>query len=124
MTETLDLLFTGVPDLTNTGPDLAFAGPAFSLSAFQGAEKLPSFSFQTPVTVTIRYTDADVAGLDEGRLRLLYLDGASWVDAACGPYVRNPAANTLRVPICHLSEFGLYQWEFRVFLPLVVRPAI
>jgi parallel beta-helix repeat protein len=69
-------------------------------------------AFQTPVTITIHYSDADVVGLDESTLRLYHWTGSSWEDAAdtCTPastYVRDTAGNVLQVAICHLSRWGM-----------------
>jgi hypothetical protein len=111
VSETVDLLFMEVPDLTNLEPDQVFAGHGFNLNVFRNDEKAPSYTFQSPVTVTIAYTDTDVIDVDENQLRLLYLDGQEWVDAACGPYLRNPGENWIQVPICHLSLFGLFQYD-------------
>jgi len=84
---------------------------ASSLSSSSGPTPC-SPQFQIPVTITIYYSDADIAGLDESSLRLYYWTGAYWEDAAatCSPastYFTDTVANVLQVPICHLSEFGL-----------------
>ena len=121
VSETVDLLFTDIPNLTNLESNLEFAGHAFNLNAFRNNEKIPSYSFQSSVTVTIAYTDTDVTDLDENLLRLLYLDGDQWVDAACGPFLRDPGENWIQVPICHLGQFGLFEPSLRVYLPLIVR---
>ena len=75
------------------------------------------------VTVTIRYEDADVAGLDESTLELYTWDGAQWVLAApCGGYVRDLQNNILRVIICHFSEYLLVaepRSRSNTFLPIV-----
>lgn len=65
--------------------------------------------------------------MDESTLTLYVREGPGWVDATttCAPpstYVRYPDANTLSVPICHLSEYALFGApRYRVFLPLVIR---
>jgi parallel beta-helix repeat protein len=69
-------------------------------------------AFQTPVTITIHYSDADVAGLDESTLSLYHWTGSSWEDAVdtCTPastYIRDTAGNVLQVAICHLSRWGM-----------------
>jgi hypothetical protein len=71
-----------------------------------------SIAFQKPVTITIYYSDADIAGLPESSLRLYYWTGSYWQDAAttCMPastYITNTTTNLLQVPICHLSRYGM-----------------
>jgi hypothetical protein len=70
-------------------------------------------TFQKPVTITIYYSDADIAGLNEDTLRLYYWTGSYWQDAAatCVPastYITDTATNLLQVPICHLSRYGMH----------------
>jgi hypothetical protein len=103
-------------------PGFSFAGHAFDLDAFLGDTRLLSYTFDLPVVVTIHYSDADVEGLNELLLLLLWWDGSAWVDAACGPYDRHPGANWLSVPICHLSSFSLQAGTtFSTYLPLILR---
>jgi hypothetical protein len=81
------------------------------------------------VTVTIHYTDTDVAGLDEASLVLEYWNVSenAWEDVACGPYDRHPDENWLSVPICHLSRFALFGVEPRqeeqhqLYLPVILK---
>jgi peptide/nickel transport system substrate-binding protein len=100
--------------------EIGYSGFSFGLTAFRDGEVLEDFSFETPITVQIDYDDADVSGLDEDNLRLLYWTGSTWDDAACGSYNRHPEENWLSVPICHLSQFGLFdRWE--LFIPISIR---
>jgi hypothetical protein len=102
---------------------LDFGGHAFELDAYRGDLLLPGLTFSVPVTITLHYTDTDVAGLDEDRLVLEYWNGSTalWEDAACGLYDRYPGANWLAVPICHLSRFALFGKGYMVYLPVVLR---
>jgi hypothetical protein len=114
-------------------PGLGFAGLAFNLEAFRGGVHLPGFVFGQPATITVEYSDQDVAGLDEATLRLYYWAGTGWDDAAntCGPppstYYRDLVNNILSVQICHLSEWGMMgirpgqEPRFDIYLPLAVR---
>ena len=89
-------------------------------------------TFLLPVEVTLTYTDADVAGIDENSLYLAALDEANgeWVDATatCAPagtIVRSPAANRITVTTCATGEFALLgnrSGNSRVYLPIVIRP--
>lgn len=119
--EPLSLLFTEIPNLSGTPTHITFAGHAFGLSAFRDGEKIPTPTLTLPLMVTIAYSDADVALVDEGRLRLLSLEDEHWVDAACGEILRNPQENWLQVPICSLGQFGLFQADLYTYLPLISR---
>ena len=101
----------------------AFAGRAFELNAYRNDALVENLNFLQPVTVILDYTDADVAGLNENTLTLQRWDAATsaWVDAACGAYDRQPAQNRLSVPVCHLSQFGLFAPMEYLYLPTVRR---
>ena len=88
---------------------------------------LQDFVFAEPITITIEYTDADVAGLkDETSIFLYVWDGNSWMDAAatCDPastYSRNLLENRLSVNVCHLSEFALFGEPWLTFAPIIMK---
>jgi hypothetical protein len=97
---------------------------AFNLDAYQNGRRRSGSIFQEPITITLRYTDADVALLREDTLILNYWNGSEWEYAACGPYDRHPDDNWLAVPICHMSEFalfGLFDAPHQVYLPVVLK---
>ena len=100
---------------------LGFAGYAFDLDAYQNGSLLLGVEFSTPVTITLRYTDADVAGMSEANLKLYTYSGGAWQDATCGAYDRHPDQNWLSAPICHLSRFALMGNVYKVYLPVVMR---
>lgn len=94
---------------------LRFAGVAFDLEAYRdqlGSEAPDEdFRFQKPVTLTLRYRDEDVAGVNEQSLTLHFWTGTRWKDIAedCGTqYTRDLTNNTLYIPICHLSNWGIH----------------
>ncbi|MGQ9599301.1 MAG: AAA family ATPase [Anaerolineae bacterium] len=126
VTATTTLLYTALPTTAALPSGLVFAGHAFTLEAYRHGVHLPGLAFGQPI-ITIHYSEADVAGLDENALALHYWDGSRWADAAttCTPpsaYNRHPDQNWLAVPVCHLSEFGLFGGTgHRLYLPLVVR---
>ena len=120
VTETTTLVYTPVETAT-TLSGFAFAGHAFDLDAYRNGVLLSGFTFSTAVTITIHYTDTDVAGMDESSLVLEHWNGSAWVDAACGLYDRHPDENWLSVPICHLSQFALFGEQRQVYLPLILR---
>jgi hypothetical protein len=94
---------------------------AFNLNVYQGGVKVPGIAFTAPVTVTLQYTDTNLAGLPEENLTLLIRNGPTWEEAACGDYVRNPGENELVVPICRAGQFALVLVPYHVYLPLAVR---
>ncbi|MBN1661547.1 MAG: SBBP repeat-containing protein [Anaerolineae bacterium] len=69
--------------------------------------------FHEPVTMTIEYSDADIAGIaDESTLRVVYWTGSTWEDMAgtCGQapaYERDVDNNVIRFTFCHMSQGAL-----------------
>jgi hypothetical protein len=73
-----------------------------------------SFTFLRPITITVEYSDEDIAGIVEDSLRLYYYDEATgmWNDVltTCpdpGRYTSNPDENFIQVQACHLSRMGM-----------------
>ncbi len=121
VTETVNLIYTPLPTV-NEPSGFSFAGHAFELEAYRNDSLLSGFTFEQPIIVTLHYTDTDVAEIDETTMVLLYYGGGEWVDAACGAYERHPEENWLKVPICHLSRFGLFGNEIHLtYLPLTIK---
>jgi hypothetical protein len=94
------------------------AGSGLPVAVFQAARLagvgpgVDGFAFAAPITLTVFYSDADVAGLDENTLTFFYWTGSGWADAAgtctpSSPYVRDVANNVLSVAVCHLTEFAM-----------------
>ncbi|MCP4540728.1 MAG: hypothetical protein GY832_26620 [Chloroflexi bacterium] len=101
------LVYTPVE--TATAPSgFSFASHAFDLDAYRDGVLLPDFTFDEPVTLTIHYTEADVAGLDEGTLDLRYWNGSAWATDGITLVERNTAQNYVVFEIVHLSEFALF----------------
>jgi hypothetical protein len=68
--------------------------------------------FQEPVTMTIHYSDADVTGIDENTLWVVYWTGSAWEDMAgtCGApptYGRDLDNNHISFTFCHMSQGAL-----------------
>lgn len=114
-TTTFTLAMQPAATLHATASTEVFVGDPFVLDAFVGSSIDSSPTLQKPLTVTLHYTDQDVAGLDERTLVLNRWDGSRWTYAACGPYQRRPDENLLVVPVCELGEFQLFGRE-RVLL--------
>jgi peptide/nickel transport system substrate-binding protein len=98
----------------------------FQLSAHRDGEILDEFAFLEPVTFTVYYSDSDISGLNETILALYYWNGSRWQDAAttCDPastYTRDLAANRIDLPVCHLTQFGLFGAALpQFYLPIVL----
>jgi hypothetical protein len=125
LSHTTTLILT--PTVEASTPGFAFAGHAFELTASQNGQPLPGLTFNVPVTATLRYSDDDVRVItDENQLALWWRTRTGWMDAAqtCQPasaYSRNVAGNSLSLPICHLSRFGLFGPTHQLYLPNVMR---
>jgi len=123
VTATTTLVY--IEALTTTAeipPDFSFAGVIFDLNAYVDGARVDPFTFTTPITITLHYSEAILSAPEETlRLMTWVPDSERWLDAACRPYVRNLAENWLSVPICHLSHFALLGEEYRIYLPLVIR---
>jgi hypothetical protein len=127
---------TGSPTLIHA-PDVAvmqghpggfrLGGVTFDLQVCEDGECVDDYLFSAPVTATLTYQDADVAGMIEEELYLLTWDGSEWVDAVadCGwsltAYRRYPDENRLVVPLCHFSQFALVGETHDIYLPVVLR---
>jgi hypothetical protein len=107
---------------------LRFAGHAFDLDAYRDGQLLTGFTFETTVTVTIHYSDADVRGIDEKTLKLYRWvtappDGWQVVDAQSGERQSlDTVHNVLTAWLRGLSRFtGMGASQYEIFLPLVIK---
>jgi hypothetical protein len=98
----LPVVYSSVP--TN----LTMVGRPFTLDGYRDGAFTPGSILQKPISVTLRYTDAEAAGVYESSLALSCWNGSRWIAAACGPYARYPDENRLVVPVCYLDEFSLF----------------
>ena len=120
VTETTTLAYAALATAP-AGPGL-FAGHGFRLEAYRQGQSLPGFVFGTPATVTIEYSAADVAGLEEDTLTLYAWDGAGWSTAGIMLVQRDQAHHRLVVTVAHLSEFALFaRGQYPIYLPLTRR---
>ena len=112
------------PALTTSGEPSGFrlGNLAFNVQGYKSSDgSAVDLTFTAPVQITLMYTDASRGPLVEDSLRLFYWNGSSWEDAACGDYVRDPAHDTITVPVCHFSQFALGGTTIPVFLPITFR---
>jgi hypothetical protein len=113
---------TDAPPITPPG-GLQFANRAFAVNAYRFGE--PVGRFQAPLTVTVRYSDTDVAGLRRETLRLWTRSGPGEPWAMMGEPVR-VMSGTIAHTTMHLSEFALFgepeaQTKYWLYLPMIVR---
>jgi len=126
VTETVALVYRPLDDFGHPIPStLRFAGRAFAIEAYVAGKIAPGSTFEAPVSLTVHYSETIIADnrLRESALSLQRWNAAvsSWEDAACGPYVRNETENWLQVPVCHFSDFALFERRQLLYLPIVVR---
>jgi len=129
VTQAVTLGYTPLVSNGHTPPTNQQAAIAFRLGVALGGVPQDGFTFSKPVTMTVRYSDANIFNIfDENSLVLYYWDGAAWQDASttCPPADQykhlDTALNLVEVNICHLSEFGLFGTQKnRVYLPGILR---
>ena len=112
-------LFTDTRPITNPPGGLLFANRAFEMAAFSFGE--PVGQFNRPLTITMNYTDTDVAGLKRETLRLWTRTGPveSW--AMLGEPAR-VMSGSLTFTTTHLSQFALFgEAKHHIYLPIIVR---
>jgi hypothetical protein len=117
------------PTLAGHAPDAAFAGHAFDLAVYQKGQPLPGFTFNEPVTVTIRYSDVDVRVVTrETELSLWWWTGSAWQEAheVCNPatvVTRDTPENELSVGVCRAGRYALYGPTYQQLLPIIQQRA-
>lgn len=121
--------FTPIPAPGFAPGNLVDAHHSFQLAA-EELDGTPVVTFSIPLSVTLLYADTDVLGFPEASLALYYWDTADlkWTDAvttcAGGMVTRDLVANTITLPLCHLSDFSVFGMPIQhIFLPLVNRRA-
>ena len=112
------------PLFTDTLPDgppggLLFAHRAFELTAFRFGE--PVGHFNAPLTITVGYTDTDVAGFKRETLRLWTRSGPQGPWSVLGEPSR-VTSRTMSFTTTHFSQFALLgETKHRVYLPVVIK---
>ena len=111
-------LFTDTHPITPPG-GLLFANRAFELNAFRFGQ--PVHVFSRPLTLTMNYSDTDVAGLRRETLRLWTRTGPDGPWAPLGQPAR-VMSGALAFTTTHLSQFALFgEAGHHVYLPLALR---
>lgn len=110
-TTTIQVAPKGSQSVTGVPPGLAYAGHALDLDAYQNGDPIPSFTFESAISLTIEYSDADVVGLSEGTLALYRWTGSAWEEIGTRPgesSILDTGANRLTAFLLSLSRFSLF----------------
>lgn len=109
--------------LFRSTPTFSYGGFGFSLSNTQALTVSNSFTFQQMVTVTLDYSETDVAQLNEVDLTLFAFDEVTkqWSNQAIVPVSHDIAQNQLVVQIAKPALFALGAPNRSLWLPLVQR---
>jgi hypothetical protein len=119
VTETITVT-VGLTESQPAPVNFSFLGQTFFVEAWNAVGQ-PVFDFMQPFTLTIRYADADVFGIDENTLRLYYWDinDEKWLEVI--PFVLDTQSNTLIVWLDHLTTFGMMgEDRYWLYLPYAV----
>ncbi|HEX5692836.1 MAG TPA: PKD domain-containing protein, partial [Roseiflexaceae bacterium] len=85
----------------------------------------PVLHFERPYTVTLRYTDAEIAAgdVEEASLKVLFWDGAEWADLSqCQGCAFDAVNNRITLVLDGVGEFALVGAQrSRILLPIVLR---
>ncbi len=121
VTETLKIMITPSTRVSIAPAAYRLAGFSFDIQAYTSPNPLPGLTFPNPVTITLKYDGQTIKPIMEDTLHLFWWNGSAWEEAACGPYVRNLAQDTLQVPVCHISPFALAGKTKDIYLPFITR---
>ena len=122
----VDLQLTPIMKPSHSYLPMFWARNSFELNAWN--EQGAITQFQKPLTFTLYYSDGGIGPVPEDFLTVEMFDEEDmvWRDAAqtCsnGAYMRNHEENWVRLPVCHLTEFGLFNYmidlPFRLYVPI------
>ncbi len=91
---------------------------AFQLTVCQGEPPI-SPTLLLPVTVTWQYTDTDVVGMDENKLRLHYWTENEWQNVFCPTEQRWIDENRLTTCIQQLGEY-VFGYTYQQHMPIIL----
>ena len=103
-----------------------FAGLSFALEPYvDGVLMASPFVLNSPIILTIEYSDADVADIGRGddELMLYTWTDNQWLPDGITLVERDTLHNRLVVSVAHLSEFALFGTDMiEIYLPMIVKP--
>jgi len=93
----------------------------FRITATRGGQVVEGMVFDTPLTLEITYTDAQINGMTEALLSVLYYNDSAgaWRSDGIQIVSHDLAANRITVRISHLTLFVLADGSSVLFLPSV-----
>jgi hypothetical protein len=126
VTRTTEITLTPILSPTEPiSPGLRFAGHAFDLDAYRDGQLLTGFTFETTVTVTIHYSDADIKGIDEKTLKLYRWVSSNWQVVGAQPeegQTLDTINNVLTAWLHGLSRYGdMGVAQNYIYLPIIIR---
>ena len=122
----LELMLAPLMKPSQAYEPMFWARNSFELSAWD--ERGPVTQFPKPLNFTLYYSDGGIGTTPENFLTIEMVDEEDivWRDAVgtCpdGEYTRNFDDNWVRLPVCHLTEFGLFnhrpETPLRLYIPM------
>ena len=126
VSEPTQLVYGAMASITDTLEGIVFIGSAFKLDAYRDGDLYAGLVFEKNITVTIRYTAADVEELDENTLELRYWRDSEWTADDITVIERDPVGRRLVVGVSHLTTFAAFaqpqsKTGYYIYLPSVNR---
>jgi uncharacterized repeat protein (TIGR01451 family) len=126
VTEPTQFAYTSMSTVAGVPAGLHFAGRAFGLDVYRHGTLHLDLVFVKPITITIHYAKADVAGLDESTLELRHQSGITWSSEYITPVAHDLLNNQLVSTAEHPGSFATFAQEpqqslHTIYLPLVWR---
>jgi uncharacterized repeat protein (TIGR01451 family) len=122
VTGAVEITYTSFTTPTTNARTMSAVGRTFTLEA-QDATGRPVTRFARAYTLSLRYTDAEVAAahLQESQLNLFFFSGGAWIPILpCDGCSIDMLNNTITVVLDHFTEFALGR-SFTVYLPAIRR---
>ncbi|MCA9930637.1 MAG: hypothetical protein KC419_19265, partial [Anaerolineales bacterium] len=98
------------------------AGLSFTLVAYENGRLVDeSYQFEQPVTLTLRYVNAEVADTSpsENSLALYFAQKGGWANSGIQVLERDNANHQVTFAVSHAGSFALFRQGF-IFIPLVM----
>ncbi len=124
----IDILLAPIKKPSHAFGAMFWARNSFELNAWNEHGEVTQF--QKPLTFTLYYSDGGIGPLPEDQLvvEMFDEDYMVWHNAVntCpnGVYTRNFDENWVRLPVCHLTEFGLFnmpEMPYRLYIPISLK---
>lgn len=124
----MDILLAPIKKPSHAFGAMFWARNSFELNAWNEHGEVTQF--QKPLTFTLYYSDGGIGPLPEDQLvvEMFDEDYMVWHNAVntCpnGVYTRNFDENWVRLPVCHLTEFGLFnmpEMPYRLYIPISLK---